>query len=164
MRIRRAEPGDAAAIAAVHVGAWRAGYRGKLPDPALDGLSVGVRTRAWEERIEDADTPTLVAGEEGAPVVGFCTVALDAGEVAALYVTPGRWRSGIGSALLRAGLGLLRERGCAEAVVWLLASNEEARGLYESFGFRADGGERREPIASLPAGETPLQIRMRAAL
>ncbi|HEX8645801.1 MAG TPA: GNAT family N-acetyltransferase [Thermoleophilaceae bacterium] len=164
MRVRRAGPADAAAIAEIHVGAWRAGYRGLLPDAVLDGLSVGVRRRAWEERLAGADAPpTLVAEHEGA-VAGFCALEPGGGEVAALYVDPGRWGSGAGAALLGAGLELLREHGAKEAVVWLLAGNERARRLYRRFGFAADGGEKRERIASLSAEEAPPQVRLRAPL
>ncbi|MBV9785789.1 MAG: GNAT family N-acetyltransferase, partial [Acidisphaera sp.] len=37
--IRRARPADAAAIAAVHVAAWRSAYPGILPDTYLARLS-----------------------------------------------------------------------------------------------------------------------------
>ena len=37
--VRRARPGDAAAIGAVHVSAWRNTYAGVLPDDYLAGLS-----------------------------------------------------------------------------------------------------------------------------
>lgn len=163
MRVRRAEPGDAAAIAEVHVSSWRAGYRGLLPDRVLDGLSVGVRRRAWEEHLAGDAVTGLVAEESGA-VIGFCTLAPGRGEVTALYVDPGHWARGAGGALLGAALDLLREHGAGEAVVWLLAENERARRLYERFGFAADGGEKRERIASLAAEEAPPQVRLRARL
>ena len=35
MRLRAASPGDAAAIAQVHVAAWHAAYRGLIPDSYL---------------------------------------------------------------------------------------------------------------------------------
>lgn len=163
MRVRPAEPDDAAAIAEVHVRSWRAGYRALLPEPVLDGLSVHVRRRAWEERIGDQARSVLVADDGGA-VAGFCAVAPAEGEIAALYVDPERWRRGVGGALLDAGLDLLRECGAAEVVVWLIGTNEAARRLYERFGFVTDGAEKRERIGSLSAQEAPPQIRMRAPL
>jgi GNAT superfamily N-acetyltransferase len=163
VRVRRADPGDAAAIAEVHVDAWRAGYRGLLPDHVLDGLSVAVRRRAWEEALAGGEVAVLVA-EDGGGVAGFCALAPDRGEVAALYVDPARWGRGAGAALLRSGLELLREGGVGEAVVWLLAGNARAAALYGRLGFSADGTERRERIASLAAEEAPAQIRMRAPL
>ena len=38
MFLRPAEPGDASAVALVHVRSWQAGYRNLLPDEYLDGL------------------------------------------------------------------------------------------------------------------------------
>lgn len=40
MNVRPAVPGDARAVADVHVRAWRAAYRGLLTDASLDELSV----------------------------------------------------------------------------------------------------------------------------
>lgn len=38
MRCRPAEPGDAGAVARVHVRSWQVAYRGPFPDESLDGL------------------------------------------------------------------------------------------------------------------------------
>src|SRR3954451_25008746 len=45
--IRRAVPSDAPALAAVHVRAWQAAYRGMMSDDLLDALDVGERERIW---------------------------------------------------------------------------------------------------------------------
>ena len=54
LTVREASQGDAAAIAGVHVRAWRVAYRGLLPDDLLDRLSVEDREESWRGILEDA--------------------------------------------------------------------------------------------------------------
>jgi ribosomal protein S18 acetylase RimI-like enzyme len=159
--VRPAVPEDAAAIARVHVRSWQAGYRGLLPDAVLDGLSVEARTETWRAHL-GAESLTLVC-EDGGAVVGFCALLVpgrDAGgaaEIAALYVEPERWRGGVGSELLDAA----RREALGPLVVWVMAGNDRALAFYERAGFARDGREKREPVAGLPAAESPAQIRLR---
>lgn len=174
MLVRAAEPRDAAAIAAVHVRAWQAAYRGLLPDPVLDGLSAGVRGRAWRERLEtDGSAGFTLVAEEGGAVAGFCAVATpsrddDAGEataeLTALYVDPPHWRRGAGRSLSGEAAGRLRDGGWAELTAWAFAGNAAALAAYAAYGFEADGATRREPVASLSRAASPRQIRLRARL
>ena len=54
-----AGPDDAAALARVHVTAWRETYDGILPPGYLDRLSVPLQARRWRRRLTDgADAPT----------------------------------------------------------------------------------------------------------
>ena len=41
--VRSARPGDAEAIAQLHVASWRVAYRGIVDDAYLDALDVGAR-------------------------------------------------------------------------------------------------------------------------
>ncbi len=120
LTVREASQGDAAAIAGVHVRAWRVAYRSLLPDDLLDRLSVEDREESWRGILGDAgdESFTLIAIDGERQLVGFCAVAapardVDAGEqtaeVAATYVDPHRWRAGIGSDLLAAAVSRLRE-------------------------------------------------------
>ena len=68
------------------------------------------------------------------------------GEIRSLFVATGRWRRGVGRALMSAVLDSLRERGCAEATVWSFAANERANAFYERAGFTRDGAERTEEV------------------
>ncbi|MEU7869970.1 class I SAM-dependent methyltransferase [Dactylosporangium sp. NPDC049140] len=52
-----------------------------------------------------------------------------------------------------AALDRLRADGHAEAVLWVLASNERARRFYEAAGWHADGGSRIEDFAGVPIEE-----------
>jgi predicted nuclease with RNAse H fold len=60
-------------------------------------------------------------------------------EVKGLAVDPARQREGIGGALVDAALAIARERGMRSLVLRVLSSNEPARRLYESRGFRVEG-------------------------
>jgi GNAT superfamily N-acetyltransferase len=90
--------------------------------------------------------------EEDGELVGFtaCGASRDedvgrtVGELRSFFVAAGRWREGVGRALIAAALDSLRERGCTEATVWSFAANDRANAFYESTGFTRDGAERTE--------------------
>ena len=70
--IRPALLADAAAIAEVHVQAWRETYRGLMPDAVLAGLSVEKRVRAWSEMLAAGpQAPTILVVEDAGRIVGF---------------------------------------------------------------------------------------------
>ena len=93
----------------------------------------------------------LVADEDG-EVAGFTTcgesrdpdAGPDAGEIRTFFVAAGRWRRGVGRALMEAALADLAARGYSEATVWSFAANERANAFYEAHGFARDGTERTE--------------------
>jgi L-amino acid N-acyltransferase YncA len=164
--VRDADEGDAGGIAEVHVRAWQVAYRGLVEDRILDGLSLDGAERNWRRLVTERGSTTLVAGREGR-VEGFCAVAKPSrdrdategtAEVSAIYVAPDSWRSGVGSALLDAALGGLREEGWDEVTLWVFADNDQARSFYARHGFEPDGAERTNETVG------PLEIRMRAPL
>lgn len=170
MTIRIARPGDAAAIAAVHVAAWRSAYAGLLPAEYLAGLST-VRHAAMQDRAIRGGKGVLVA-EAAGEVVGFCTVGrartagLGDGEVQTLYVADDHREAGLGRALLRAGAGWLEERGCASLFLWVLAGNG-SRYFYERMGGKPVRREvthvARQPFEQLAYAWDPI-ARLTAAL
>lgn len=106
--IREARIGDEDAIARVHVAAWRAAYRGMMPDDFLDALSEEGRAKRWRERLatkSEGRRVVVVATEEDA-IVAFAGVgpardeAGDRGELYMINVAPSAWGRGIASALL----------------------------------------------------------------
>jgi ribosomal protein S18 acetylase RimI-like enzyme len=155
MRIREAEPRDARAIAEIHVRAWRDAYRGQLSDAYLDGLDVDERLEQHRRSLEEprSDWRSWVA-EDGGRVVGFAVTGpsedADAGErtgeVYAIYLEPDRVGTGLGRSLFEHALEDLRERGFAEATLWVLATNERARRFYEIAGWKPDGAETSERV------------------
>lgn len=169
MTIRPAEPGDAAAVAGVHVRAWQVGYRGLLPDDHLDGLRAdGARMARYRFGVEDPDGPfTLVGVDDGGAVAGFATVgrcrdedAAGSAELYALYVDPPRWGTGAGRRLLAAARQVMVDRGFDRAVLWVLEGNDHAQRVYLVDGWAPDGTARHEEVWGVPADV----VRFRRAL
>jgi ribosomal protein S18 acetylase RimI-like enzyme len=90
--------------------------------------------------------------DDGGELVGYSAcgesrdadAAPEAGELRTLFVSPRRWRGGVGRTLLAAAFEELRRRGYDEVTVWSFADNERANAFYEANGFTRDGAERTE--------------------
>jgi GNAT superfamily N-acetyltransferase len=101
--------------------------------------------------LADGEVSLLVAEDDGS-LAGFtgCGFSRDSdvgpevAEIWSFFVAVGRWRSGVGRALMAAALDDLRTRGYAEATVWSFAANDRANAFYETHGFMRDGTERRQ--------------------
>ena len=166
-RLRRASGADAAAVAAMHVRSWQVAYRGIVADPFLDGLDVGARAvRYTFDGTGPRDPETWIA-VDGDDVVGMVSVSPSRdedlpglGEVQALYVAPGRWRSGAGSALMARAERLLAGAGFTEALLWVLEDNARGRRFYETAGWDADGGTKTVDIG----GRELVEVRYRKRL
>jgi ribosomal protein S18 acetylase RimI-like enzyme len=151
--VRAATSEDAAGVANVHVRAWKAAYRGLLPDEYLDDLRPEHRIAHYTLGSSDPDVPaTLVAVVDGV-VRGFVTTGpcrdpdeTDRGEVLALHVDPGSWGLGIGRRLLSEGRAALSARGFAEAVLWVLAGNSRAERFYRSDGWLSEDRRRTHEV------------------
>jgi GNAT superfamily N-acetyltransferase len=146
--VRRAKSGDAAAIAEIQVRSWHAAYRGLVPDDVLERFTVSDRTDRWDELLAQGSETYVVDG-------GFCSVirpardASAAAELAALYVDPARWRSGLGSTLVAAALSW-RE----PVSLWVFAANARALSFYKAQGFAEEGAEAVDPDTGV------LELRM----
>ncbi|NKC33769.1 GNAT family N-acetyltransferase [Falsiroseomonas selenitidurans] len=145
--IRRARPGDAAAIAAVHVAAWRSAYAGILGERYLAELSEPRLAHFYHRAILDRReghavfVATAPAEEAPAQVVGFASGGrarrrgLAEGEVETLYVLDDFRERGCGRRLMRAMAAHLRAIGCNSAMAWVLADNP-SRFFYRHLGGR----------------------------
>ena len=159
--LRPARPGDAAAIARVHVETWRAAYAGIVPDTYLVTMTESKQALQWNRTIRSAMAPEVVLVAEsadlpGGRVVGFgsCGQARKrpgTGEVFTLYVAPDWQGRGIGRRLLHGLLAKLKAGGLNQAMVWVLNDNP-ARFFYEALGGRRIA-ERKERFAGVDLAE-----------
>jgi ribosomal protein S18 acetylase RimI-like enzyme len=145
-RIRDATVADADEVAKIHVSAWRTTYEALMPAEILANLNVAQRAQHWRG-VAGADPAQLFVLEENGEVCGFCHIiaARDAdtdetvGEITALYLKSSAAGRGYGRRLCEHALRTLKDRGFAEAVLWVLRDNRSARSFYERLGFGPDG-------------------------
>jgi ribosomal protein S18 acetylase RimI-like enzyme len=161
--LRRAGPGDWAAVAAVHTASWRSAYRGIYADAYLDGAAPAERRAFWCRALGewDAGLNAVFLAEEAGTAVGFACVRRRAGAAPLLdnlHVVPERKGAGIGTRLIR------------EAAAWLVAQDPEAAlelGVWKenqaarAFYARLGGREVEETAMPTEGGGTALQVRVR---
>ncbi len=142
-------------IAIVHVRSWQAAYLRLMPQDYLDSLEAGQRLPVWERAVGEAQWPragTFVA-EGGGEVVGFASICpardddaelAGAGELAAFYLLPELWGTGLGRELMTSALSALSDAGFGAAILWVLDTNSRARRFYEAAGWHADGAVKQD--------------------
>jgi ribosomal protein S18 acetylase RimI-like enzyme len=166
MEVRRANPADAAAIAAVHVRSWEAAYRGLVPEAWFAERTLQRRTTMWRQLLRGDEHTRVFVACRNETLVGFCGATTpsrddDAGEetseIAALYVDPDHWRTGAGHALVTATLHDLAGCGQRDVTLWVLTANDRARSFYVEMGFVPDG----ERIGT---SDEPPEVRLRRQL
>ncbi len=118
--LRRAQPGDLAAIMPIEAASFHRPWR----------------EQTFASLLDRPDKDVLVATLDGT-VVGYAVLTAQAGdaELANLAVDPGHRRRGISTALLRRCLKILQDRGERWVFLAVRASNDAAFGLYQAFGF-----------------------------
>lgn len=150
VRLRRATSADAERLSVVQTETWKSSYRHIFPAEFLDGLVV--RRERWVERMVGG--LAVHVAEVDHLIAGYCTVAPadDAGwgELRAIYVHPAHQGAGLGSELLSAGLEELRRAGFAQALLWVIDQNRQARSFYENRGWRQGRPIRLEEIGGTP--------------
>ena len=140
MIIEPAVLGDAPAIAAVHIAAWRSAYANILPSTYLATLSLARHTAMHHQAIATGRS-VLVARAENERLVGFCTAGrprtpnIAEGEVETLYVLDDYRDQGLGRGLLQQAAQTLATKGCKTLFLWVLQDNP-SRWFYERLGGR----------------------------
>ena len=141
---------DCDRVAEIRIRGWQRAYRGLMPQPYLDALSVAEdaeRRRTLFGRA-DGGVVNLVADRAGT-VVGWAAlgpyrdgeVRTGDAELYAIYVDGGHLGTGVGRVLLQESVRLAGARGQSRLYLWVLKENAPARRFYERAGFRADGAE-----------------------
>jgi ribosomal protein S18 acetylase RimI-like enzyme len=140
--IRRARPGDAASIAGVRIDAWRASYRGLVPDSYLDHLQPEQSVKLWEQVLgASSDAACTFVAETGGEIIGFASgmTLADArfgcdAELTAICVLPDEQRRGLGKRLLANVAATLISAGATGLMAWVLSKNEGAGEFFEALG------------------------------
>lgn len=147
-KIRAADIADSAAVAHVHIAAWRETYAAFIPDAVLAALSVDDRREWWRRNLSRPipDSAVFVAEIAADDVVGFGACSRQRalplqyrGEVLALYVLRRAHRRGIGRGLMARMANFLMDRGLYSAGLWVVRDNLPARRFYEALGGAAAG-------------------------
>jgi GNAT superfamily N-acetyltransferase len=141
--VRVGQPADAEKIAAAFVETWRATYPGMLPDRVLIKMSDEAQAFYWSRLLgaRRAREFVHVAVDAKGGLAGFGSAGPGRGggnrqvegEIYTLYVRPDWQNRGVGRLLICALLQGLRERGCHQAMLWVLAANP-SRFFYEAMG------------------------------
>jgi GNAT superfamily N-acetyltransferase len=144
--LRRAVPGDAELLLAIHRTSAVAGFADvfwpeRYPFPDAEVLA------GWRDALADPDVETWLASEGGEAVA---LVSIGADVLRTLFVLPERWSHGIGSALHDHALERLQERGVTRARLWALEANALARAFYERRGWQLTGETRSVPFPPHP--------------
>jgi len=152
--IRDAKIDDLAALARVHVDAWRAAYIGMMPDAFLASLDPAERAARWRARFDEwgRDKRLFAAFDARGELVGMAGVgpargdARERGELYMINVAPPAWGTGVAVALLAHATRTLTELGHREAILWVLRQNARARRFYRREGWKQEG-DRRDTIS-----------------
>jgi L-Ala-D/L-Glu epimerase len=142
-----ADAHDLPAMAEVFVAAWRAGYRGVVPDAVIDALTPDGVAAELASGLGNPRLSTVLALDDAGRPVGFARFGQDAnhpgdGYLAALYVHPGASGGGVGRRLLRHALDAMPG---VDVRLWVFDGNARARGIYERAGFRPEGLRQTDP-------------------
>jgi ribosomal protein S18 acetylase RimI-like enzyme len=137
--IRRALPGDAEEIAAVHDGAWREAYRGLIPGRELERL-IARRGPDWWRRAVAQGSRLLVLSLHGT-IGGYVSYGRNRapsmdfdGEIFELYLSPEYQGMGFGARLFKAARHDLAANGLDSTLVWTLSDNDRAVAFYRRLG------------------------------
>jgi L-amino acid N-acyltransferase YncA len=154
---------------------WQECYVGQLPSDFLAGLQQSEWTAQWQRRAAQIEEwpwlDLLVLEDENQVVVGFAAVGSSrddgaistTGELQGIYLRASHWGQGQGRQLLNRGLARLRQLGHRDATLWVLDSNEGARGFYEASGWTTDGVVRQETVGDQPVTEVRYTIDLTGA-
>ncbi|MER7840066.1 GNAT family N-acetyltransferase [Streptomyces sp. NPDC096040] len=151
---------DCDRVSEIRVRGWQYAYRGLMPQPFLDGLSVQRDAERRRARFRDGeDGVTDLVAVRGGEIVGWAAhgpyrdgeVHTGDAELYAIYLDPAHVGTGAGRRLLETVLQQCARH--ARVYLWVLKGNTRARRFYELAGFRADGAEEPYEVDGVPVPE-----------
>ena len=145
--IRRAQSADLAALGRLGAALMRTHYGfDRLRFLAPGGGAEAGYASFLGSRLQDPESVIFVAAGEGGEVVGYVFAALEplswkelrgpAGFIHDLLVVEDACRHGIGTDLMQAAIGWLREQGAPRVLLGTAAQNAPAQALFKRLGFR----------------------------
>lgn len=145
--VRAATIADAAAIARLHLRAWRDTYKGLATVEAFDIMDEAFRHKRWQRVLSEPGQHQLaVMAEHQGVLVGIGLSGAPRhpifggrGEIRSLYVDPGYKRRGLGRLLLRHLGSNLADHGYGGAALGVVVGNDPAIAFYQSLGARSVG-------------------------
>jgi N-acetylglutamate synthase-like GNAT family acetyltransferase len=133
-------PSDLLSIGHVYCAAWKAAYKGIVPDDFLGGLT----DESCAPRSHRPDGALVC--EENGKIIGVAAFGARrdrtdecSGELYSIYVLPECWRMGAGRTLFDAAKEQLHASGYETLFLWALTENARARCFYEKMGMTAAG-------------------------
>jgi ribosomal protein S18 acetylase RimI-like enzyme len=152
--------GDSAAIALVHVRAWREAYVNLFSADYLRDLDVELREQRWAQILVDGRTRVTVAEDADHVVIGWASAgkgrdddAPVAQELEGIYVLAAHHGRGVSDALLSESVGV------DAAYLWVADHNPRARSFYRRHGFAVDGGRKVEALGGVDLVEVRMTRR-----
>lgn len=151
---------DAAAIAHVHVRAWREAYVNLFSAGYLRDLDTELRAQRWAQILADGQTRVTVAENAEHIVIGWASsgpgrdddAPVDR-ELEGIYVLAAHHGSGVSEELL------VESVGEGPAYLWVAEDNPRARSFYLRRGFTLDGGRKVEAIGGIDLVEVRMTRR-----
>jgi ribosomal protein S18 acetylase RimI-like enzyme len=132
VKLRRAEPADAADIAGIWRLGWRDGHLGLVPQALVEARTdESFRSRA-AERIGEMTVAVVDAA-----VAGFIVVA--GGEVEQVYVSAQHRGTGVAGVLMHEAERQVRANGHTRGWLAVASGNARARSFYERAGWHDEG-------------------------
>jgi GNAT superfamily N-acetyltransferase len=130
---------DCREVGDVHARSWKSAYAGILPKKYLETMNAESSAKRCAIGFDINEDVLRFVATEKSKMVGFIMglenrhpdlVPEARSEIWMLYVDPGHWGKGIGSALLKKFLNVSE----GPVVIWALEKNVKARAFYEAMG------------------------------
>jgi ribosomal protein S18 acetylase RimI-like enzyme len=146
--VRQATEDDISAVQRIARHTWYATYAGHIPDADIEQFIESAYSERALHRALSRLGPGFLVAETEDQIVGYAMVGRATqgmAELYAIYVLPEYHGVGIGKALWRTAVDVVREGGFRALTLWVLASNEPAHRFYERQGAVAQE-EREFPV------------------